>query len=102
MQRNVAANASMNYNHFARLLLMIAGERGKRLAGLGAAAAEEVPGSEADGGISIAALMPAYETKMAHTILSQLVDKVTDENVRGDIEQSMEELSAALPHVNFK
>ena len=92
VQKNVTANASMNYENFASLLMMIAEERVKCICRKQSESKE--PGIEC--------LMWAYEAKMAYAILPRLIEKIPDGAFKAKIRSAMEDIRIALPHVNFQ
>ncbi|QDZ22677.1 JmjC domain-containing protein [Chloropicon primus] len=89
VQRNVAANASMNYENFASLLIMVAETRVRVLKGKGAADNDNE------------SLKQAYEAKMAVAVLHQLLERITSEKFRDKLLVVVENVKAHLPHVNF-
>jgi hypothetical protein len=88
VQRNVAANASMNYENFADLLIMIAESRIKRCSGK----------REDD----IEYLKQAYEVKVAYTILSNLLERFTNQEFKAKTKKVLESIEGAFPSVNFE
>ena len=92
VQKNVAANASMNYESFASLLINIAETRIRAI--------RSKPGGFDEGNSE--SLMLAYEAKMACAAMGVLVEKITNKTfVETEILRVMDLVKTELPKVNF-
>lgn len=89
VQRNVAANASMDYENFAYLLVKVAVSRARALV-------------EEDSVEDLESLMRAYEAKMACAAVRPLVGRITSKEAEAEILKSMDFVKASLPHVNWE
>ena len=87
VQRNVAANASMNYENFADLLIMIAESRIQRCS------------NKREDGVEF--LMQAYEAKVAYTILRMLLERFTSQDFKAKTKRVLQSIEDAFPCVNF-